>query len=1050
MNPPSVIPTKPRPRFLVVLLSTLCTCLLAGSIGAIPAPAASTDSAAQAPGAVSGRVENTVSGSALEKVRVAVQGSQLVAFTDQNGFYNLAGVPSGQVTLEVFYTGLDKQVIQVTVPPGGVVRQDIQLTSQSLYGTKDEVMMLDPYKVASFKIVDAQSTAINEQRFSPNIKTVVAATEFGNMPQGNVAEFMKYIPGANVVYEDVAPKTVSLRGFPAALTKTTVDGVQMANATLSGVNRDFEFKQVSINNVSRIEVTKVPTPANPADSLAGSVNMISKSAFETNKREFRYRFYLTADGQQWSFDKTPFALENYTYKIQPAFDFDFVVPLTQNFGIIVSGLHSLQWNVQDIWTKNYTTTGTGIAGVSPSNPFLQSYNIIDAPKYIQRDSAGIRADWRVTPHSILSFSAQANYYLDLNTHYNITYDAGANGTPTVTNGTAMTYGQNYTSGATGRGTIEQHGSFFYIPGITRAGSVRYRLDDGTWRVNAGLSLSNSQTAFRNLQDELFRSVQAIQTTPLRFEFSDIAHIRPENIAAYDNTGARYDLFNPRNYRVTTATGDTRDINDKFWTGDFDLFRRLDFLSFPASVQIGGLSQLQARSIRFGTNNYTYNGLNGDLSLVPLQSKIYNTQNVYHFSNIPWASPNIAYNLWQANPEIFTKTAAQKVSDENFYLTRSQYIKEKTSALYFQTQLQFFSNRLQVLTGVRYEKTDDSGLGPLVEPSAVYARNSDGSFVIGSNGQRVRRPEAGAVGSMEELRLTTKERAFKAHNAYDGFYPSLHLTYNLRENLIARAAYAKTYGRPDFAQILPNTTVNENDIGSVIPGNITINNTALKPWSADNYDFTLEYYSKTGGVISAGFFLKEIKDFFGTRALVATQDDLTNLGLPSQYLGWTLNTQINAGAARISGVEFNFKQSLSPLGSWAKGITVMANATKLDLDGGNMADFSSFIDESASWGFSYSRNRLTLMALWNYRGREAVAPRPQMGPGGYDYIKERVHLDANAEYQLMPRLFAFVSVKNAFNEPQTRLRYAPDTPEYAREYQVRAYGALFSFGVRGTF
>ena len=60
------------------------------------------------------------------------------------------------------------------------------------------------------------------------------------------------------------------------------------------------------------------------------------------------------------------------------------------------------------------------------------------------------------------------------------------------------------------------------------------------------------------------------------------------------------------------------------------------------------------------------------------------------------------------------------------------------------------------------------------------------------------------------------RANFANRAYDGYYPSLHLTYQLRENLLVRAAYARTYGRPDFANVIPNATINETDTGGADP------------------------------------------------------------------------------------------------------------------------------------------------------------------------------------------------------------------------------------------
>jgi len=49
---------------------------------------------------------------------------------------------------------------------------------------------------------------VGEQRFAPNIKNVVSADAHGDVAEGNVAEFMKYLPGVNVVYGDAAANSI--------------------------------------------------------------------------------------------------------------------------------------------------------------------------------------------------------------------------------------------------------------------------------------------------------------------------------------------------------------------------------------------------------------------------------------------------------------------------------------------------------------------------------------------------------------------------------------------------------------------------------------------------------------------------------------------------------------------------------------------------------------------------------------------------------------------------------------------------------------------------
>src|SRR5690606_1484362 len=143
----------------------------------------------------------------------------------------------------------------------------------------------------------------------------------------------------------------------------------------------------------------------------------------------------------------------------------------------------------------------------------------------------------------------------------------------------------------------------------------------------------------------------------------------------------------------------------------------------------------------------------------------------------------------------------------------------------------------------------------------------------------RRPEAGAVGSAEQVIVTYTERGAISRRSYQGYYPSAHFTYKLKDDVLLRVAYAKTYGRPPFTSIIPRTIINEVDWGEEEPdpdaagGTLSVRNGALKPWSADNFDLSVEYYTPTGGVLSGGVFLKDIKDFFGNAARLATLADL---------------------------------------------------------------------------------------------------------------------------------------------------------------------------------
>jgi TonB-dependent receptor len=431
----------------------------------------------------------------------------------------------------------------------------------------------------------------------------------------------------------------------------------------------------------------------------------------------------------------------------------------------------------------------------------------------------------------------------------------------------------------------------------------------------------------------------------------------------------------------------------------------------------------------------------------------NQENAFGFRDYPFVSPTLAWSAFQANPALFTKTPAQVVDEQTFALRNSEYIREKVSALYAQGEVKLFRGRLHVLGGIRYEKTVDDGRGALGDPAAVFVRNPDGTFARNASGARIRKPEAGAAGSLDELQLTLRERGFRAEKSYDGYYPSLHLTYNFSQSLLLRLAYARTFGRPNFTDIIPNTDIAEDDNianPELATGQVSVRNTGLQPWHADNYDLSLEYYTRQGGSFSVGLFRKQITDFFGSAVRTATLADTVELGLDPRYVGWTITSRFNSGDARISGAEFSATHSLAPLGGWARHLSAFANGTKLKLEGNQGASFAEFIPENLNWGISFSRKPVIFMARWNYRGRQTGAAIPALGPDAFTGEDRHTTLDVNTEYRISKTMSLFVNIQNVFNSPIITLAYGPETPDYARRLLTSISGMTISLGIKGNF
>jgi iron complex outermembrane recepter protein len=1046
---------NPLARLTAVIAFALPLC--PSSHGAEGPP---SNRAAESKGTVTGRVQNALSGNYLNNARVTIRGTDRSVFTNEEGTYLISDAPAGEIVLDIFYTGLDPQTVTLNVPAGQSVERDVQLSSGALRGAAASVVKLDSFVVASSRETDAMAIANNEQRFASNVKLVVAADSFGDVMDGNVAEMMKFLPGVTALYDRSGDQTaaarISVRGFSPGMVSISTDGAQLANTSnVTGNSRFFDFSQMSINNLARIEITKVPTPANPADSMGGSVNMVSKSAFERQGASLNYNFDFTASSHRLQLHRTAHLNDEKMFKIRPGAQFDYTLPLSKNFGLVITGGARSKYveNQERRTTYNATLAGSG---ASPAKPYLQIDDATNILAIFTRYSAGVKADWRLQRNSVLSLGVQGTYstYDQLPTKF--IANLGTNATPTPANGTPLTFGPDFASGPTGRGSVTlASGASIQINKNNLGSNLHYRFDDGNWRILAGANHSTAKLWLRDTHSGHFRQLGVALAEPARVVFSNITSLRPGKIQAFNNANQEIDLSNVNSYRLSSANSTPRDSDDIIDGANLDVRKQLRFLPVPAAVQLGGRTKTHTRDTRRQNTTWTYNGLNGSFSPAPYLSLVYKNDATGPRSDgvtTPQISPALVWEAYAQNPALFTVTPAQFVASETFAIRNSELVEENVSALYGQAEVKLWG-RMQVLGGVRYEKTTTEGRGALSDPAAEFQRNANGTFVRNAAGARIRKPEAGAVGSIEALRLTLKERAAQASRSYDGYYPSLHVNHNLADNLILRLAYARTYGRPDFTDIIPNTDIAEDDNPSnptTTTGRITVRNTGLKPWHADNYDLSLEYYTRAGGLISVGAFQKNITDFFGTLVKVITPQDAEELELDSRYVGWTVSTQFNSGDARVRGVEINFKQSFEHTGGWGRHFSVFLNGTKLKTEGNQLASFSEFIPESANWGFSFKKNPIIFMAKWNYRGTQTGTAQPTLGPDAFLYEDARLTLDLNIIALTRKRLSFFTNVQNVFNAQQLTLARGSLTPHYASRRLTSTSGTTIIAGIKGTF
>jgi len=117
---------------------------------------------------------------------------------------------------------------------------------------------------------------------------VVAIDEFGDKGTETVMNFLQFVPGVAVADDAVAAGSISLRGFPDTQSVVQIDGSNFSSSRTANT-RVVVLIEVPMANISRVELTKVPTPDMPASGLGGSINLISKTGSEVQRPQGTYQ-----------------------------------------------------------------------------------------------------------------------------------------------------------------------------------------------------------------------------------------------------------------------------------------------------------------------------------------------------------------------------------------------------------------------------------------------------------------------------------------------------------------------------------------------------------------------------------------------------------------------------------------------------------------------------------------------------------------------------------------------------------------------------------------
>jgi iron complex outermembrane receptor protein len=997
-------------------------------------------------GSIEGRVLNAATGIYVNNARVMIEALKLETFTNEFGQYTFPRVPAGAANVSVVYTGSPPETIVVEVAAGRVAVGNLTLRAGK---DSDGTVTLDAFKVAATRDMAASDIAVNEQRYATEIKNVVSTDSFADIADGNVGEFAKYLPGVTLNRSGSDGLTLSIGGVPPGGTPIMMDGNGIANAAGSNANRQVEFENIAVGSLARVEVSRSQNPDTPANAIGGSVNLISRSAFERSRPVYTVKTHLSFRGPDFSLEKEPGPFQHKQYAFEPNFEFGAVVPVTRNFGFTASALATRTINngpgiVQD-WVPTVVAQSANFPATTPDRPYLARYRLQERPKLTTRNSISLSADWRINATDVLTLGFQYSYFMAEFWVRQLNFDTGR----------VVSFGDNFTQGAAGAGVVQVLTDAREKNNTAWTPSFRYKHNGPIWQWQVNGAYSAASNNYSN-EGYFLGNTASFRNVTIRLD--GLTEDHPSIVSVKDAAGVNdvnpYDLSN---YRLETLTGNN--FNSAAIVRTLGAFARRDFQlgRLPLTTKAGVDLRSEHRDIRRPTFGASFVGADrvartNDDSAAQWFDPSYSSRDLKFGPRMQWFDLDKVGGTFRSNPEYFTISDTEAANAYRSSVTTSQALTETIIAPYVRLDTNLLDNRLQITGGVRYERTEDDGNGPLIDPLRIYQRNAAGQIVRDAAGRPV--PIA-TLASLAGSRLAYIERETNTNKSYDDFFPSVNGSFKIRPNLIGRLSYGRSFNRPDFGNILPSMNLPDPESTA---RTITATNPGLKPWFANSYGASLEYYfnEPSTGVVSVRAYRRDITDFWGTSLTPATDELLDPYGVdPSMYgeaLGYMISTTRNVGDARVTGTEFDYRQNLTFLPRWARGFTVFGNVTLQRLQGSQQASFSGFVRKTYNWGVTFSRDRFSLRLAVNHRGRIEQGRVTVAGaePNTIIYLQARAIADLSAEYRLTRRYGLFVTGRNVNSADEDTVRYGPSTPANKIITGRINYGPTWYVGVKGTF
>lgn len=702
----------------------------------------------------------------------------------RNGHFSFNNLPEGTYTVNVSYGGMNSITKTVQIQNGKNTLDHILL--------KTDVENIETTRV----IGDTASynRALNKERAADSIMSIISADAIGQYPDANTSDALRRLPGLSVENDQGEGRFVRVRGMGPSYNAVNINGVRVPSP--ESRTRAVPLDVIPADLLESLEVSKSLTPDMDADSLGGSINLNSLSAFDRNDLFWKVTAEANFDDHSENTSPKLSLSGSNLYKINNK---------NENFGIA----GSVSWFKREFGSDNVETGGAW------DGNSLKGFEVRDYIITRERFGFGLNFDYKPNDATNLFVRTLYSEYTDNQKRNRIEYafiQGKYNEVENAWEGQDGLAPQQHL-GNTPETALEitrdlkDREENQKISSISLGGDTR--LNQWKFDYNIALSKASENTPY-HLSDAQFESTLSTENAGSS-EINDIFFTAGDIIHIYglENTSAK----DMSNFELDKIELEKQSTNDRENSVKFDVTKKFPVADNEASIKLGFKYSDREKDNNqtlweFGDSTQTLDKFSGK----PIAHKYADMGREISSSAIWLLESELTQSINTDPNDSIDQYILQEDSNIDDYS-----VEEDILAGYVMGTLD--ANKLRLLAGIRYEETAFKANGKSYD-------ELDGSQPV-------------------------SERIFSKNN--NEFLPSVHLRYLLNKKTQMRVAWSNSLVRPVFDQIRPGLSRNEDNKAE-------FGNPELKPLQSSNIDLGIEHYIGYASAFSAFIFYKDIENF----------------------------------------------------------------------------------------------------------------------------------------------------------------------------------------------